>query len=74
MPRNCTVRRSWTGHRVGESHHRVRLSSDDVKMIRQLHQEGLGYGEIAEKFDANRYTIRNYCVDADSPKFRRAYD
>lgn len=43
-------------------------------MIRQLHQEGLGYGEIAEKFDANRYTIRNYCVDADSPKFRRAYD
>ena len=62
MPRNCYVRRSFTGHRIGESHPRARLSSDDVTMIRTLHEEhGLGYRTLADKFETPRETIRSIC-------------
>lgn len=55
------VRRSHTGHRVGECHQRARLSGDDVRLIRQLHVEGLGYGTIAQKFDVSKSTVSDVC-------------
>lgn len=63
MPKNCTVRRAFTGHRIGESHHRAQLSSDDVSMIRTLHEEhALGYGTLAKKFESAPSTIRDICT------------
>jgi hypothetical protein len=63
MPRHCTVRRSWTGHRIGESHPRARLSDHDVTLIRTLHEEHhLGYATLAAKFEAPKSTIRNVCT------------
>lgn len=49
-------------YRRGEEHPRARLADDDVRLIRELKAEGLGYGEIAKKFETNRYTVRNVCT------------
>lgn len=70
MPRNCTVRRAFTGHRIGESHPRAQLTSDDVKLMRQLHEEHkIGYGTLADKFECSPWTARDIC------KYRtRVYD
>lgn len=63
MPKGCTVRRSYTGHRIGESHPRAQLSSDDVNLIRTLHEEHqLGYGTLASKFETSPWTIRDICT------------
>jgi len=62
MPKNCTVRRAFTGHRVGESHPRADLSSDDIALIRTLHEDHqIGYGTLGKKFEKPRSTIRNIC-------------
>lgn len=39
------------GNRVGETHHRAKLTDKDVAMIVELHESGLGYRRIAQKFD-----------------------
>ncbi len=63
MPRNCTVRRSFTGHRIGESHPRAQLSREDVKLMRQLHEDhDIGYGTIAKKFECGVSTARDICT------------
>lgn len=69
MPRNCTVRRSFTGHRVGESHPRAELPREDVLLIRALREEKLGYGTIAKKFELPRSTVQDICNGR-----RRLYD
>ena len=53
------VKRNHRGYRVGESHHRAKLTDDDVRLVRALHNEGLGYGTIARKFDSAPSTIRD---------------
>lgn len=53
------IRRNPKGYRIGESHHRAKLSDDDVRLIRELDREGLSYAEIAEKFEASQWTIRD---------------
>ena len=53
--------RSPTGHRCGESHPRAKLSDDDVRLVRALHDEGLGYKRIAEKFETSPSTVRDIC-------------
>lgn len=56
------------GSRVGETHHRARLTDHDVDLIRSLRDEyGLTYQAIAEKFECSRSTIR------DIIKCRRRY-
>lgn len=39
------------GMRVGETHHRAKLTDKDVDQIHALHEMGLGYRTIAAKFD-----------------------
>jgi hypothetical protein len=39
------------GRRVGETHQRAKLTDADVIMIIELHEAGLGYRQIAKKFD-----------------------
>lgn len=62
MTRKAFVSRGWTGHRIGESHPRARLSNDDVRLVRALHDEGLGYKRIADKFESGVSTIRDICT------------
>jgi len=39
------------GRRVGATHHRAKLTEKDVVMIIELSEAGLGYRQIAAKFD-----------------------
>lgn len=39
------------GARVGETHHRAKLTDADIWQILELRDAGLSYREIAEKFD-----------------------
>lgn len=69
MPkRQKGIRRGWTGHRIGESHPRAKLSDHDVRLIRELHeQHGLGYKRLGEKFEAPRSTIADICCYRTRP-------
>ena len=35
---------------IGKSHPRARLTDREIDLIRELHEKGLSYGQIAEKF------------------------
>lgn len=50
---------SESGSRVGETHHRAKLSDHDIDLIRELHEEGLSYREIALKFCVGKSTVRD---------------
>ena len=50
---------SESGCRVGETHHRARLTDHDVDLIRELREHGLTYQEIADKFECGRSTVRD---------------
>lgn len=45
------------GWRVGETHHRAKLTDHDVELIRVLHEDGLSCAEIARKFYCARTTV-----------------
>lgn len=53
------------GYRVGESHHRAKLSDQDIELIHYLREAGLSYREIAAKFDdgytVSKSTVRDVC-------------
>ena len=41
---------------------RAKASDEDVRMIRHLHEEyGIGYRELAKKFELHVSTIRGFC-------------
>lgn len=53
---------SESGSRVGETHHRSRLTDHDVDLIRELREDhGLTYQALAEKFECSKSTIRDIC-------------
>lgn len=58
---------SESGTRVGETHHRAKLTDHDIDLIRELHEEGLSYKVIAEKFQVGKSTV------ADIVKCRRRW-
>jgi DNA invertase Pin-like site-specific DNA recombinase len=49
------------GLRVGQDHQRAKLSDAAVELIRRLHDEGLSYGVIAEKFELSRMQVWRIC-------------
>jgi len=53
------------GYRVGESHHRAKLSDADIDLILYLREAGLSFSEIAGKFDdgvtVSKSTVRDVC-------------
>ncbi len=53
------------GYRVGESHHRAKLSDKDIEQILYLREAGLSCAEIAGKFDdglgVSKSTVRDVC-------------
>jgi hypothetical protein len=54
------------GYRVGESHHRAKLSDADVMLILDLRAAGLSYRAIAAKWDdgvtLSVSTVRDICL------------
>lgn len=51
--------------RCGQAHPRAKLTDHDVEVIRQLHEQGMFYYQIAEKFGISRHTVGSIC------RFRR---
>jgi hypothetical protein len=52
--------RGPTGHRIGESHHRARLTDKQVETIRRLHASGtIGYELLARAFKCGASTVRD---------------
>lgn len=54
------------GYRIGEGHHRAKLTDADIDLILYLRDEGLSYAEIAAKFDdgmtVSKSTVRDICL------------
>lgn len=50
---------SEKGARCGEAHPRARLSDEDIDLIRELHEAGVGYRTIAAKFETSKSTVRD---------------
>jgi len=56
------IRRAPTGHRIGESHHRAKLTDTDVDNMRELHEvHGLTYDDLVDKFETPKSTIQYIC-------------
>lgn len=53
------------GKRIGETHHRAKLTDLDVDAILELRDAGLTYAQIAAKWDdgvaISRSTVRDIC-------------
>lgn len=49
------------GRRIGEDHPLARLTDGEVELIRQLHEEGMSYAVLAEKFEVSRWAIGRIC-------------
>ena len=45
------------GHRVGETHHRAKLTDHEVELIRCLREGGMKNVELARKFECTRENI-----------------
>jgi len=54
------------GKRIGETHHRAKLTNLDVDCILELRAAGLSYGAIAAKWDEgvsiSKSTVRDICT------------
>ena len=71
ITKRARPRRGPSGHRVGESHHNTKINSEDVHLIRALHDGPgrLGYQKIAGKFDISKSAVRDICIGRN-----RSYD
>jgi len=60
-------------YRIGETHHRAKLSDDQVDRMRELHEEqGVGYRTLAKMFDVSKSTARDICqykIRAQTPEY-----
>lgn len=54
--------RNHRGYRVGECHHRAKLSDDDVRLMRECNLAGIGYKRLAQKFECGESTARDICT------------
>lgn len=50
------------GLRVGQDHQRAKLSDAAVELIRRLHEDGLSYRVIAEKFEISKAMVCYICT------------
>jgi DNA invertase Pin-like site-specific DNA recombinase len=53
------------GLRVGEDHQHARLTDAECELIRQMHEAGMSYKLLADKFEVGKSTIADIC------KYRR---
>lgn len=54
------ITRAPTGHRAGVSHHRSKLTSEQVAEMRAVYETGgKGYGFLAEVYKCGASTVRD---------------
>jgi len=61
------------GKRCGETHHRAKLSDEEIDLILYLHMEGLTFTAIAEKWDDDKTISRSTVRDICRGKIRAQY-
>ncbi|MDR1368119.1 MAG: hypothetical protein LBJ76_05315 [Candidatus Accumulibacter sp.] len=49
------------GYRIGEDHPNAKLTDGDVERIHSLHEEGMSYEMLAEKFEVSKSEIGMIC-------------
>ena len=49
------------GLRVGEDHQNAKLTNEEVERIRELHEGGMTYDVLAEKFDVSKSAVAMIC-------------
>ena len=69
---------SEKNQRCGEDHHNSKLSNHEVEMVRWLHDCGMGYARIADKFEVSKSCIAMICRyerrTAYAVRFKRVED
>lgn len=50
------------GLRVGQDHQRAKLTDAAVELVRQLHEDGMSYRKIAEKFEVSTMLVCYICT------------
>jgi transposase len=55
------VKVNESGLRIGEDHPNAKLTDGDVERIRSLHEEGMSYKILAEKFEVSKSGIGMIC-------------
>lgn len=54
------IARNHTGHRIGEGHHRAKLTDDQVREMRRQHeQNGVSRPKVAAMFGVSYWTARD---------------
>lgn len=54
------IRRAPSGHRIGESHQRAKLTDEQVETIRRVYASGtVGYELLARAFKCGASTVRD---------------
>lgn len=56
-----TVAVNEAGLRIGEDHPNAELTDAEVELVRKLHEQGLSYDDLAEKFGVSKWTIGRIC-------------
>lgn len=57
--RECSVELQYNdrGYRIGQSHHKARLTDRDVELIFELREQGMTIVSIAERMECGRTTV-----------------
>ena len=56
-----TVAVNEAGLRIGEDHPNAKLTDAEVERIRSLHEGGMSYETLAEKFEVSKWAIGRIC-------------
>ena len=56
-----TVAVNDAGLRIGEDHPNAKLTDAEVERIRSLHESGMNYETLAEKFEVSKWAIGRIC-------------
>lgn len=46
------------GRRIGQDHHRAKLTNGEVDLMFAMHEEGWGYRKLAAKFEVSKSLVR----------------
>jgi hypothetical protein len=57
-----TIKTSPNGRRICESHGRAKTNQQDVDLMRDLNEEGMGYDRLSTIFPLHRATIQHICT------------
>lgn len=49
------------GLRVGEDHPHSRLTDTEVELMRRLHEDGMTYPQLSEKFEVSVHCVGRIC-------------